>query len=108
MARRKPSTKTKAEPQNEERELTIWEQEYVERKPRFEPTPLPETIPADSVLRQDYSFEFLMNHPDVAEQYIREVERYFGPLPKVRIAYSRKSHASKKTTKTGKAAARRR
>lgn len=108
MARRKLSTKTKSGRPDKEKALTIWEQEYVEVRPKFEPAPLPDTIPEDSVLRKEYSLEYLMKHPDVAEQYVREVERYFGPLPKIRINYRKQSHVKKKTTKPRKAATRRR
>ena len=107
MAQRKLSTKAKSERSGKEKALTIWEQEYIEVRPRFKPAPLPDTIPEDSVLRKEYSLEYLMKHLDVAEQYIREVERYFGPLPKVRINYRKQSHAQK-TAKPRKAATRRR
>jgi hypothetical protein len=107
MARRKPLAKANAGPQNEERELTIWEQEYVERKPRFERAPLPDHIPADSVLRQEYSLEFLMKHPKIADAVLREYEKYYGPLPPVRIRYTKRPYGKKKTTKSDKTKTRR-
>jgi hypothetical protein len=108
MAQRKASVKPEPDRRREKSSLTLWEQEYVETKPRFEPAPLPDTVPQDSVLRQDYSLEFLMNHPEIADEYVREVERHFGPLPKVHIQYNTQANAKKKTAQPRKATARRR